>query len=256
MEAGWSARRVVRQIDLSDCVVRRCCDQKIREMSFTRRPGSGRLRQTSRRKDRHIVINTHVQLTVPSATIQALGIPVSTRTIRRHLAERHLGSRCPLCVLPLTPTHRRPICSGAMQEETRLQQNGTRSSLATRDSRFNLSSDDNRVRVWGPQSDHLNSAFALQRHIAPKAGVMVCGTLTYNTWSLLVLIHGTMTAQGYAHDILYMYCHSCNGSQEPFFNKTMLGLIRQGCHKTVFTLLHPSLVCSIPRFGSNRAYMG
>ncbi|GFX99980.1 uncharacterized protein TNCV_260171 [Trichonephila clavipes] len=39
----------------------------------------------------------------------------------------------------------------------------------------------------------------------------------------------------------HMCWHSCNGSQEPFFNKTMLDLIRQGCHKTVFALLLPVL---------------
>ncbi|GFX15436.1 transposable element Tcb2 transposase [Trichonephila clavipes] len=54
MEAGWSARRVVRQLGRSDCVVRRFGDQWIREMSFTRRPGSGRPRQTSRQEDRYI----------------------------------------------------------------------------------------------------------------------------------------------------------------------------------------------------------
>ncbi|GFU55620.1 uncharacterized protein TNCV_3193191 [Trichonephila clavipes] len=32
-------------------------------------------------------------------------------------------------------------------------------------------------------------------------------------------------------------CHSCNGSHNPFFNKTMLGLTLQGCHKTVYALL-------------------
>ncbi|GFS52390.1 transposable element Tcb2 transposase [Trichonephila clavipes] len=55
MEAGWSARRVARQLGRSDCVVRRFGDQWIRDMSFTRRPGPGRPRRTSRRKDRHIV---------------------------------------------------------------------------------------------------------------------------------------------------------------------------------------------------------
>ncbi|GFW20967.1 transposable element Tcb2 transposase [Trichonephila clavipes] len=45
MKAGWSARRVARPLGRSDCVVRRCLDQWIQEMSFTRRPGSGRLRQ-------------------------------------------------------------------------------------------------------------------------------------------------------------------------------------------------------------------
>ncbi|GFU35657.1 transposable element Tcb2 transposase [Trichonephila clavipes] len=48
MEAGWSARRIARQLGRTDCVVRKRWDQWIREISFTRRPGSGRPRQTSR----------------------------------------------------------------------------------------------------------------------------------------------------------------------------------------------------------------
>ncbi|GFW52440.1 transposable element Tcb2 transposase [Trichonephila clavipes] len=37
----------------------------------------------------------------------SVGAPVSSRTLRRRLVEKHLGSRHPLRVLPLTPTHRR-----------------------------------------------------------------------------------------------------------------------------------------------------
>ncbi|GFX65106.1 uncharacterized protein TNCV_452441 [Trichonephila clavipes] len=88
IEAGWSARRVARQLGRSDCVVRRCWDQWIRGMSFTRRPDSERTRQTNRRENRHIVKNARVRPTVSSAVIQAhvaplLGSPVSSRTIRR-----------------------------------------------------------------------------------------------------------------------------------------------------------------------------
>ncbi|GFX02870.1 transposable element Tcb2 transposase [Trichonephila clavipes] len=111
MEAGWSARRVARQLGHSDCVVRRCWDQWIRQMSFTRRPGSGRPLQTSRREDRHIVRNARVQPTASSSAIQAhvapsLEVTESSRTIRRRLPEGHLGSRCPLRLLPLTPPFR------------------------------------------------------------------------------------------------------------------------------------------------------
>ncbi|GFW77297.1 HTH_Tnp_Tc3_2 domain-containing protein [Trichonephila clavipes] len=112
MEAGCSTRRVARQLGRSDCVVRRCWDQWIREMSFTRGPGSGHPRQFSRPEDCHIVRNARVQPTASSAAIQAqvtpsLGAPVSSRTIRRRLTEGHLGSRHPLRVLPLTPTLQR-----------------------------------------------------------------------------------------------------------------------------------------------------
>ncbi|GFV17149.1 integrase catalytic domain-containing protein [Trichonephila clavipes] len=69
----------------------------------------------------------------------------------------------------------------------------------------NLSSDGNRVRVWRSRGELLNPSFALQRHITPTAGVMVWGTIAYNTRSPLVLIRGTMTAQRYVHDIWKPY---------------------------------------------------
>ncbi|PRD31719.1 UNVERIFIED_CONTAM: hypothetical protein NCL1_22757 [Trichonephila clavipes] len=50
--------------------------------------------------------------------------------VRRRLAEGHLGSQHPLRVLPLTPPINASVWSGAMHEETRLQRNETRSSLA------------------------------------------------------------------------------------------------------------------------------
>ncbi|GFV03254.1 transposable element Tcb1 transposase [Trichonephila clavipes] len=94
------------------------------------------------------------------------------------LAEGHLESRRPLSVLPLTPTHRRLL----------LEWCRTRGSWTTvewnqvdfsDESIFNISSDDNRVRVWRPCSDRLNPAFALQQLPAPTAGVMVWGAITW-----------------------------------------------------------------------------
>ncbi|GFV33353.1 transposable element Tcb2 transposase [Trichonephila clavipes] len=119
--------------------------------SFTLRPGSGYPRQTSRREDRYIVRNARDQPTASPAAIQAqvapsLGAPVSSRTIRRRLAEGHLGSQNPLRDLPLTPTHRR-----LRLEWCRARGNWTAAEwnqvVFSDKSRFNLSSDDNRVRV-------------------------------------------------------------------------------------------------------------
>ncbi|GFT22923.1 HTH_Tnp_Tc3_2 domain-containing protein [Trichonephila clavipes] len=112
MEAGCSVRRVARQLGCSDGVVRRCWEQWIREMPFTRRPGSEPSRRASRREDCHIIRNAHVQPTASSAAIQAqiapsLGAHVSSRNIRRRLPEGHLGSWRPLRGLPLMPTHQR-----------------------------------------------------------------------------------------------------------------------------------------------------
>ncbi|PRD21352.1 UNVERIFIED_CONTAM: hypothetical protein NCL1_51967 [Trichonephila clavipes] len=105
-EAGWSTRRVARQLGRSDRVVRRCWDQWLQEMLFTRRPGSGCHRQNSRREDRRIVRNDREQPTVSSAAIQgqvapSLGTSMSSRAMRKRLAEGHLGSRRSLCIAAL-----------------------------------------------------------------------------------------------------------------------------------------------------------
>ncbi|GFX54199.1 transposable element Tcb1 transposase [Trichonephila clavipes] len=131
----------------------------------------------------------------------ATSAPVSSRTIRRLLAEGHFGSWRPLRVLPLTPTHRR-----LRLEWCRARGNWTvaewNQGVFSDEYRFNLSSDDNRVRVWRPRGERLNPAFALQRHTAPTAGVMVWGAIVFSTRSPLVSIRGTMTVQWFVHDIL------------------------------------------------------
>ncbi|GFT21414.1 transposable element Tcb1 transposase [Trichonephila clavipes] len=134
-EAGWSARRVAHQLGCSDCVVRRCWDHWIKEMSFTR-PGTGCPRQISRREDHYIVRNARVLPTVSSDAIQTQVAPslgalcllesygcAWLKDISDRLAH-YVG--CP-CRPPIDA----PVSSGAVHEETGLQRNGTRSSLAT-----------------------------------------------------------------------------------------------------------------------------
>ncbi|GFY11567.1 uncharacterized protein TNCV_4230361 [Trichonephila clavipes] len=53
----------------------------------------------------------------------------------------------------------------------------------------------------------------------------------------------------------HMCCPSCNGSVEPFFNKTMLGLTRKGLTRLSPHCYCPSLAYPILRFVSNRAYL-
>ncbi|GFU71520.1 transposable element Tcb2 transposase [Trichonephila clavipes] len=254
MEAGWSTMRVARQLGRSDCVLKRCWKQRIREMSFTRSSGSGCPRQTGRREDRYIVRNALVQPTASSATMQAqvapsLGAPMSSRSIRRFLAEGHLGSWRSLRFLAWTPTHRhlRSKWCHARGNWTAAEWNQI---VFSDESRFNLSSDDNRVRVQRPRDERLNPSFALQRHIAPTAGVMVWGAIAYNKQSPLVLIRGTMTAQRYAHDILQPHVLS-------FIQRLPRAIFQQDnaqlhTARTVTRLsphcYYPSLDYPIPRF--------
>ncbi|GFX87553.1 transposable element Tcb2 transposase [Trichonephila clavipes] len=170
MEAVWSSMRVARRLGSSDCVVRRCWNQWIREVSFTRITGSGRPRQTSRLEERYIVSD---------------------------------------------------------------------------ESRFNLSSDDNHVRLWRPRAERLNPAFALQRHATPAAGVMIWGAIAYNTRLPLVLIRGTKTAQRYVHDILQpVVLPLMQRLQGAIFQQDnvqpLTAMVSQDCVGTVTTLPWPA----------------
>ncbi|GFW06343.1 transposable element Tcb1 transposase [Trichonephila clavipes] len=126
------------------------------------------------------------------------------------------------------------------------------------ESRFNLSSYDNRVLVRRPRGEHLNPAFYLQRHTSATAGVMVWGAIAWNTRSPLVLIHGTMTTQRYAHDILKTTCVATHATApRSHFSTTQCSV----SHGKGVTRLSPhcyysSLACPIPRFVSDRAYLG
>ncbi|GFY15180.1 transposable element Tc1 transposase [Trichonephila clavipes] len=75
--AGWSTRRVAGQVDRSECAVRNCSEQWIRE-----------------------------DPTVTRSTTRAdVGIEIVPQTISRHLAEANLKSKRPFRALPLTPEH-------------------------------------------------------------------------------------------------------------------------------------------------------
>ncbi|GFW63548.1 transposable element Tcb2 transposase [Trichonephila clavipes] len=164
MEAGWSSRRVAREIGRSERVVMMCSDQWIRAISFTRRPGSECPGQTSRREDRHIVRNTRSNCSIgrlPGTGSTFTRAPVSSRTIRRHLAEGNFRSWCPFRLLPLTPTHQRLRLKWFHVRLSWTAAEGNQVVLSD-ESRFNLSNDDNRVRVWKPSGERLNPVFALQ----------------------------------------------------------------------------------------------
>ncbi|GFT16508.1 transposable element Tcb1 transposase [Trichonephila clavipes] len=225
METVWSARRVARQLDRSDCVVRRTSGSEI----------------------------CHLH---EDQAQDALDRPVVEKTTTSCLAEGHLGSRRPLRVLPLTPTHRR-----LRLEWCHARGNWTAAEwnqvAFSDESRFNLSSDDNRARVWRPRGERYNPAFASQQHTAPTAGVMVWGAIAYNTRSPLVLIRGTMTAQRYVHELLQAHVlPPMQWFPGAIFNKTSLASHVKGVARLSPHCYYPSLACPIPRCVSNRAYRG
>ncbi|GFU73860.1 uncharacterized protein TNCV_554881 [Trichonephila clavipes] len=88
---------------------------------------------------------------------------------------------------------------------------------------------------------------------------MVWGDIAYNTWSPLVLIRGTMTAQRYVHDILQPHVLPLmqrlpgatfqQDNAQPHTARVPQDCLSLHCY-------YPSLTCPIPIFVSNRAYLG
>ncbi|GFV70385.1 transposable element Tc3 transposase [Trichonephila clavipes] len=180
--AGWSTRRVARQVDRSECAVGNCWEQWIREGTHARKTGSGAKRKATRREDRRILRQALVDPTVTRSTIRAnVGVAIVPQTISRHLAEANFKSKRPFRALPLTPEHlqlRLQWCQArSMWNVTDWQK-----VVFSDESQFVLGTDDNRVRVWRRPA--------------------------YDSWFTLIVTRGTLTGQHYVDDILRPYVGS------------------------------------------------
>ncbi|GFU80208.1 transposable element Tcb1 transposase [Trichonephila clavipes] len=170
------------------------------------RGGSGRPRNTNDREDRAI---RRVATSAPTTSLASIQRhlppsrhPVPSReTIRRRLTEVGLRSRRPLRRLPLTPHHRqcrldfcRPRATWSVTDWRRV--------IFSDESRFSLSADDHRTRVWRRTGQRSDPAFIVERHTAISQGVTVWGAISWDTRSSLVVLQGTLTARRYVDDIL------------------------------------------------------
>ncbi|GFV54698.1 transposable element Tc1 transposase [Trichonephila clavipes] len=183
-EAGWSNRRIGRHLGRSDMVVARCWQQWITEGRVHRRGGSGRPRNTNDREDRAI---RRVATSAPTTSLASIQRhlppsrhPVPSReTIRRRLTEVGLRSRRPLRRLPLTPHHRQ------LTHQNRLDFCRPRATWSVTDwrrvifrdeSRFSLSADDHRTRVFRRTGQRSDPAFIVERHTA----------ISQDTWTIVL----------------------------------------------------------------------
>ncbi|GFW38760.1 putative transposable element [Trichonephila clavipes] len=206
-EAGWSNRRIGRHLGRSDMVVARCWQQWITEGRVYRRGGwSGRPRNRNDREDRAI---RRVATSAPTTSLASIQrhlppsrhLVPSRETIRRRLTEVGLRSRRPLRRLPLTPHHRqcrldfcRPRATWSVTDWRRV--------IFSDESRFSLSADDHRTRVWRRTGQRSDPAFIVERHTAISQDVTVWGAISSDTRSSLVVLQGTLTARRYVDDIL------------------------------------------------------
>ncbi|UYV65712.1 hypothetical protein LAZ67_3005199 [Cordylochernes scorpioides] len=165
----------------------------------------GATRVTSARVDRRILRQT---VAAPQATCTAilqhvqdtLDLSISTRTISRRLVANGLHSYRPLRRLPLTPPNRRQRLEWCRARSTWMTE--WHRVVFSDESRFCLSSDSRRVRVWRRRGERSNPAAIVERPTVRQRGIMVWGAIAYDSRSPLLCIQGTMTAQRYVDDVL------------------------------------------------------
>ncbi|UYV83457.1 hypothetical protein LAZ67_23001097 [Cordylochernes scorpioides] len=162
-------------------------------------------RVTSARVDRRILRQA---VAAPQATCTAilqhvqdtLDHSISTRTISRRLVANGLHSCRPLRRLPLTPPNRRQLLEWCRARSTWMTE--WHRVVFSDESRFCLSSDSRRVRVWRRRGERSNPAAIVERPTVRQRGIIVWGAIAYDSRSPLLRIQGTMTAQRYVDDVL------------------------------------------------------
>ncbi|GFU58808.1 transposable element Tc1 transposase [Trichonephila clavipes] len=94
------------------------------------------------------------------------------------------------------------VSTGFLPTSGNLSVTDWRRVIFSDESRFSLSADDHRTRVWRRTGQRSDPAFIVERHTAISQGVTVWGAISWDTRSPLVVLQGTLTARRYVDDIL------------------------------------------------------
>ncbi|UYV70168.1 hypothetical protein LAZ67_7002057 [Cordylochernes scorpioides] len=203
--AGWSIRQIAADTHLGASTVHRLWRRWLEQGNVAIYRNVGATRVTSARVDRRILRQA---VAAPQATCTAilqhvqdtLDHSISTRTISRRLVANGLHSCRPLRRLPLTPPNRRQRLEWCRARSTWMTE--WHRVVFSDESRFCLSSDSRRVRVWRRRGERSNTAAIVERPTVRQRGIMVWGAIAYDSRSPLLRIQGTMTAQRYVDDVL------------------------------------------------------
>ncbi|GFU47126.1 transposable element Tc1 transposase [Trichonephila clavipes] len=104
--------------------------------------------------------------------------------------------------LTTDPTHHRQCRLDFCRPRATWSVTDWRRVIFSDESRFSLSADDHRTRVWRRTGQRSDPAFIVERHTAISQGVTVWGAISWDTRSSLVVLQGTLTARRYVDDIL------------------------------------------------------
>lgn len=205
-QQNWSNHRISASLGIPRTSVIRIVQRFQETGGVNRRPGSGRHRVTDEREDRYLAnfVRRNRNITVTAVRThfrRTYGRFISRPTIRRRLAGANLRSRRPLRVPRLTRAHRAVrLAWGRIHRNWLLPQ--WRNVLFSDESRFGLTSDSRRVRVWREPGHAARLAF-LQEVVPYQGGtVMFWGGIMHGYRTPLIHIPETLTGNIYLENVI------------------------------------------------------
>ena len=166
IEDGVRRSEVARSFDVSRSVVQRLWTRYQETDGYTRRPGQGRNRITTARQDRYVVTSALRNRFITARALQndlhhASGVRVSNQTVRNRLHEDRLRARRPATGVILNRQHRRARLEFALEHQN-WQLAEWSNILFTNESRYTVSNNDGRMRVWRRQGQRFAACNMLE----------------------------------------------------------------------------------------------
>lgn len=206
-EEGRSVRYIANVLGTAKSTVNDAIRRFYQTGQYTRRAGSGRPRITTHREDRFLRLSVLRDRRLPSTLLarrfaNVRGHEISALTVRRRLQEYQMRSRKPALCPDLSRNHRVERLQFAREHaEWTVEQ--WSAILFTDESRFNVRSSDGREKVWRRRGERFAECCISPRIPFGGGGVMVwAGISMYAKTELVILDHGTMTADRYVNQCL------------------------------------------------------
>ena len=222
LEYGPSQRRVANVFGVSQSVISRAWNRFQTSGTATQRHGGGRQRATTPRQDRFLVVQARRHPFVNATTLRnelrnAVGVNISTQTVRNRLRQSGLRSRRACIRIPLTRLHKQARLNWA-QYHVNWTDNGWDAVLFTDESKYCLDFTDRRARVWRRHGERFRDANIAEHDRYGGGSIMVwAGISRGGRTDLHIVMRGMMTGLRYRDEVLDIYVRQYAGAIGPQF---------------------------------------
>ena len=220
LECGSSQHMVANVFGVSQIVISRALHRFQTSGSANQRHGGGRQRATTPRQDRCLVGHARRHPFVNATTLRnelriAVGVNISTQTVRNRLRQSGLRSRRGCIRIPLTRQHKQARLNWA-QYHVNWTDNDWDPGLFADWSRYCLDFTDRRARVWRRRGELFQDAFISEHDRYGGGSVMMWAAISRGGRpDLQIAMRATMTGVRYMDEILDIYVRPYDGAIGP-----------------------------------------